>query len=77
MDFLISLPFPFDRMFSCHSFIPRRLNKRTNFLLERPSKRNRILDFFRGRTRAFEHNDVHARDRDHSQVTLIDKTSMK
>jgi len=46
--------------------------------LERTSKRNRILDFFRGRSRAADRTDNHnIKDRDHSQVTLIDKTSMK
>lgn len=45
--------------------------------LERPSKRNRILDFFRGRSRALEHNDIQSKDRDRSQVTMIDKASMK
>jgi hypothetical protein len=46
--------------------------------LERTSKRNRILDFFRGRSRASDRADNdNIKDRDHSQVTLIDKTSMK
>ncbi len=56
------------------------LNRRKYFLfyLERTSKRSRILDFFRGRSRASNRNDdPNSKDRDHSQVTLIDKTSMK
>ncbi|CAF1111726.1 unnamed protein product [Rotaria sordida] len=42
-------------------------------------KRSRILDFFRGRgrARASERTDVNIKERDHSQVTLIDRTSMK
>lgn len=51
--------------------------KEISLLLERPTKRNRILDFFRGRGRASERNDVHSKDRNHSHVTLVDKTSMK
>jgi hypothetical protein len=51
---------------------------RNYYYLERTSKRNRILDFFRGRSRASDRADNHnIKDRDHSQVTLIDKTSMK
>jgi hypothetical protein len=45
--------------------------------LERVSKRSRIMDFFRGRSRASERTDNNPKDRDHSQVTLVDKTSMK
>ena len=45
--------------------------------LERTSKRSRILDFFRGRSRATDRDDGNSRDRNQSQVTLIDKTSMK
>jgi len=45
--------------------------------LERLSKRSRILDFFRGRSRASDRTDNNAKDRDHSQVTLINNTSMK
>ncbi|CAF3440289.1 unnamed protein product [Rotaria sp. Silwood1] len=44
---------------------------------ERISKRSRILDFFRGRSRASERTATNIKERDHSQVTLIDKTSMK
>ncbi|CAF2512307.1 unnamed protein product [Rotaria sp. Silwood2] len=44
---------------------------------ERISKRSRILDFFRGRSRASERTDTNTKERNHSHVTLIDKTSMK
>ncbi|CAF3564829.1 unnamed protein product [Rotaria socialis] len=44
---------------------------------ERVTKRSRILDFFRGRSRASERTDSNVKERDHSHVTLIDKTSMK
>ncbi len=45
--------------------------------LERTSTRSRFLDFFRGRSRAPDKTDNNAKERDHSQVTMIDKTSMK
>jgi hypothetical protein len=45
--------------------------------LERPSKRSRIMDFFRGRSRATERNDDNAKERNQSHVTFIDRTSMK
>jgi hypothetical protein len=51
--------------------------EREFFYLERVSKRSRILDFFRGRSRASERTDNNLKDRDHSQVTLVNKTSMK
>jgi hypothetical protein len=41
------------------------------FYLDRSSKRSRIMDFFRGRTRPSE-NDSNGRD-----LSFIDKTSMK
>ena len=75
------ISFIFCRMFSCDSlpFLIIRTKENT-FLpsnLERTSKRSRILDFFRGRSRATDRDDPNARDRNHSQVTLVDKTSMK
>ncbi|CAF1145980.1 unnamed protein product [Adineta steineri] len=41
------------------------------------SKRTRIMNFFRGRSRVSERVDNNIKERDYSQVTLIDKTSMK
>lgn len=71
-------PLPlFDRMSSWDCFYFDHQLKEISLLLERPTKRNRILDFFRGRGRASERNDVHSKDRNHSHVTLVDKTSMK
>ncbi len=35
------------------------------------------MNFFRGRSRVSERPDNNIKERDHSQVTLIDKTSMK
>jgi hypothetical protein len=42
--------------------------------LDRSTKRSRIMDFFRGRTRTSE-NDSNGRDPSH--LSFIDKTSLK
>ncbi|CAF1318272.1 unnamed protein product [Adineta ricciae] len=44
---------------------------------ERTSTRSRLMNFFRGRSRAAERNDTDTQDHDHSQITFIDQTSMK
>lgn len=62
------------RMSSWDQLISISIWKDMSLLLERPTKRNRILDFFRGRGRASERTDNHPKDRNHSHV---DKTSMK
>lgn len=83
MQFLfLNLPFIIYRMFDCDScpFFLKFKSKVKLFCfihLGRTSKRSRILDFFRGRGRASNRTDNHPKDRDHSQVILIDKTSMK
>ena len=45
--------------------------------LERSSKRNRILDFFRGRGRASDQTDNHSNGSGQSHISFIEKTSMK
>lgn len=65
-------------VFLCFIFIDQIQNDCFFFInLERVSKRSRIMNFFRGRSRASDRTDDNIKERDHSQVTLIDKTSMK
>ena len=56
----------------------KQKNSYLNFsLLERTSTRSRLMNFFRGRSRAAERNETAAKEHDHSQITFIDQTSMK
>ncbi|CAF1675103.1 unnamed protein product, partial [Adineta ricciae] len=43
----------------------------------RTSTRSRLMNFFRGRSRAAERNNTETKEHDHSQITFIDQTSMK
>ena len=45
--------------------------------IEHLSKLNRILDVFRGRSRATDKNDNHTKDQDRFQVQFINKMSME
>lgn len=59
-------------------FSLRRKKKKENlcFVLERTSKRSRILNFFRGRARPSERAETN-NDRELDHLSFIDKTTMK